>query len=117
MSARLMRRSTSSCSLLTREWLAWLVYPKVWLLTPLDRVRRNLAERGIDGLHGKQLLATPWMATARTGLKVLVSGLSVAHDGYVELYRNRRGRGLPVAQTTFCSYFGSNQEKPASPRM
>ena len=97
-------------SKITCEWLAWLVYQKFWLLTPLDRIRRDLAERGvpiamstlvtfieraaellsgIDGLHWKQLLASPWMATDGTGLKVLVPKLPVAHNGYVELYRNR----------------------------
>lgn len=97
-------------SKVTCEWLAWLVYQKFWLLTPLDRIRRDLAERGvplamstlvrfieraadllagIDGLHWKQLLASTWMATDGTGLKVLVPKLSAAHNGYVELYRNR----------------------------
>ena len=96
-------------SKVTCEWLAWLVYQKFWLLTPLDRIRRDLAERGvpiamsslvtfieraadllsgIDGLHWKQLLASSWMATDGTGLKVLVPKLPVAHNGYVELYRN-----------------------------
>ncbi len=96
-------------SKVTCEWLAWLVYQKFWLLTPLDRIRRDLAERGvplamsslvtfieraadllsgIDGLHWKQLLAGSWMATDGTGLKVLVPGLPAAHNGYVELYRN-----------------------------
>jgi transposase len=93
----------------TCEWLAWLVYQKFWLLTPLDRIRRDLAQRGvplamstlvtfieraadllsgIDGLHWKQLLASSWMATDGTGLKVLVPQLPVAHNGYLELYRN-----------------------------
>ena len=97
-------------SKVTCEWLAWLVYQKFWLLTPLDRIRRDLIERGVpiamstlvtlieraaellsgvDGLHWKQLLASPWMATDGTGLKVLVPKLPVAHNGYVELYRNR----------------------------
>lgn len=97
-------------SKVTCQWLAWLVYQKFWLLTPLDRIRRDLAERGvpiamstlvtfieraadllsgIDGLHWKQLLASSWMATDGTGLKVLVPKLPVAHNGYVELYRNR----------------------------
>jgi transposase len=97
-------------SKVTCEWLAWLVYQKFWLLTPLDRIRRDLIERGvpiamsslvsfieraadllsgIDGLHWKQLLASSWMATDGTGLKVLVPKLPVAHNGYVELYRNR----------------------------
>ena len=96
-------------SKITCEWLAWLVYQKFWLLTPLDRIRRDLAERdiplamstlvtfieraadllsGVDGLHWKQLLAGSWMATDGTGLKVLVPKLPAAHNGYVELYRN-----------------------------
>jgi hypothetical protein len=85
------------------------VFQKFWLLTPLDRIRRDLAERGIpiamstlvsfieraadllagiDGLHWKQLLASRWMATDGTGLKVLIQKLPVAHNGYIELYRN-----------------------------
>jgi hypothetical protein len=85
------------------------VYQKFWLLTPLDRVRRDLGERGIplamgtlvsfieraadllsgiDGLHWKQLLASRWMATDGTGLKVIVPKLPAAHNGYIELYRN-----------------------------
>ena len=96
-------------SKVTCEWLAWFVYQKFWLLTPLDRVRRDLAERGvplamstlvsfieraadllsgIDGLHWKQLLASSWMATDGTGLKVIVPNLPTAHNGYIELYRN-----------------------------
>jgi len=64
-------------SKITCEWLAWLVYSKFALLTPLDRIRRDLAERGIhmamstlvtlieraaglldpvDGLHWRTLL-------------------------------------------------------------
>ena len=96
-------------SKVTCEWLAWLVHQKFGLLTPLDRVRRDLAERGvplamgtlvsfieraadllapIDGLHWRQLLAEKWMATDGTGLKVLIPKLPAAHNGYVELYRN-----------------------------
>ena len=96
-------------SKVTCEWLAWFVYQKFWLLTPLDRVRRDLGERGIplamgtlvsfieraadllssiDGLHWKQLLASRWMATDGTGLKVIVPKLPAAHNGYIELYRN-----------------------------
>jgi len=96
-------------SKVTCEWLAWFVYQKFWLLTPLDRIRRDLAERGIplamstlvsfieraadllsgiDGLHWKQLLASSWMATDGTGLKVIVPKLPAAHNGYLELYRN-----------------------------
>ena len=96
-------------SKVTCEWLAWFIHQKFGLLSPLDRIRRDLAERGvplamgtlvnfveraadllapIDGLHWQQLLAGSWMATDGTGLKVLVPGLSAAHDGYIELYRN-----------------------------
>ncbi len=96
-------------SKVTCEWLAWFVYQKFWLLTPLDRIRRDLAERdiplamstlvtfieraadllsGVDGLHWKQLLASSWMATDGTGLKVIVPNLPAAHNGYIELYRN-----------------------------
>lgn len=96
-------------SKVTCEWLAWFVYQKFWLLTPLDRIRRDLGERGIplamgtlvsfieraadllagiDGLHWKQLLASQWMATDGTGLKVIVPQLPAAHNGYIELYRN-----------------------------
>ena len=97
-------------SKVTCEWLAWLVASKFSMLTPLDRLRRDLKERGIvlamgslvsfieraadllspiDNLHWQQLLASPWMATDGTGLKVLVRGLPSAHNGYIELYRNR----------------------------
>jgi len=97
-------------SKVTCEWLAWLVYSKFVLLTPLDRIRRDLAERGIpmamgtfvslieraadllspiDGLHWKGLLGSKWMATDGTGLKVLIPNLPTAHNGYIELYRNQ----------------------------
>jgi transposase len=96
-------------SKVTSAWLAWLVHSKFVQLMPLDRIRRDLADRGItlamstlvsfieraadllspvDGLHWKRLLASPWMATDGTGLKVLIPKLPVAHNGYVELYRN-----------------------------
>lgn len=89
-------------SKVTCEWLAWLVHQKFGLLTPLDRLRRDLAERGVplamgtlvsfieraadllapvDGYHWRQLLAGSWMATDGTGLKVLVPKLPVAHNG------------------------------------
>jgi transposase len=95
-------------SKVTCEWLAWLVYSKFVLLMPLDRIRRDLAERGVhiamgtlvslieraadilapvDGVHWKSLLASSWMATDGTGLKVLVPELETAHNGYIELYR------------------------------
>jgi transposase len=96
-------------SKVTSDWLAWFIHQKFGLLSPLDRIRRDLAERGVplamgtlvsfveraadllapvDGLHWKRLLASSWMATDGTGLKVLLPGLAAAHDGYVELYRN-----------------------------
>lgn len=96
-------------SKVTCEWLAWLIHAKFGLLSPLDRIRRDLASRDvnlamgtlvnfveraadllapIDGLHWQQLLAGTWMATDGTGLKVLVPKLPEAHDGYLELYRN-----------------------------
>lgn len=96
-------------SKITCDWLAWFIHQKFSLLSPLDRIRRDLAERGIplamgtlvsfveraadllapiDGLHWRTLLASSWMATDGTGIKVLVPGLPAAHDGYVELYRN-----------------------------
>lgn len=94
----------------TCDWLAWFVHQKFGLLTPLDRIRRDLAERGVplamstlvglieraadllapvDGYHWRTLLAGRWMATDGTGLKVLIPKLPVAHNGYLELYRNR----------------------------
>ncbi len=96
-------------SKVTCDWLAWFIHQKFELLAPLDRIRRDLAERGIplamgtlvnfveraadllapvDGVHWKQLLAGSWMATDGTGLKVIVPGLPAAHDGYLELYRD-----------------------------
>jgi transposase len=125
---RIVRRTTCRCrdcggrttprslpapyerSKVTSAWLAWFVHSKFALLTPLDRIRRDLAGRGvplamgtlvgfveraadllapIDGLHWKLLLAGSWMATDGTGLKVLVPELPEAHNGYIELYRNR----------------------------
>lgn len=97
-------------SKITSAWLAWFVHHKFALLAPLDRIRRDLAERGvplamgtlvgfveraadllapIDGLHWKQLLAGTWMATDGTGIKVIIPKLPAAHNGYIELYRNR----------------------------
>ena len=96
-------------SKVTCEWLAWVVDQKFAMLTPLDRLRRDLAARGItlamgslvnfieraadllaavDGHHWRMLLAGRWMASDGTGLKVLVPKLPAAHNGYVELYRN-----------------------------
>ena len=96
-------RSKATC-----EWLAWLVHQKFVMLTPLDRIRRDLASRGIelsmsylvtqieraadllakvDGEHWKQLLASNWMATDATGLKVLIPKLPGTHNGYLDVYR------------------------------
>jgi hypothetical protein len=125
---RVVRRTTSRCrdcgqrttprslpapyerSKVTCAWLGWLIDQKFAMLVPLDRVRRDLAGRGIplamgslvgfieraadllapiDGHHWRTLLAGRWMATDGTGLKVLVPELPAAHNGYVELYRNR----------------------------
>lgn len=93
----------------TGEWLAWLVHQKFAMLTPLDRIRRDLAAKGIplasgtlckqieraadllakiDGEHWKQLLAAEWLALDATSLKVLVPGLPVSHNGQLEAYRN-----------------------------
>lgn len=97
-------------SKVTCDWLAWLVTSKFSMLAPLDRLRRDLKERGVpmamgslvsfieraadllapvDGVHWRHLLAGSWMATDSTGLKVLVPKLPAAHDGYLEQYRNR----------------------------
>jgi transposase len=96
-------RSKATC-----EWLAWLVHMKFVMLVPLDRLRRDLASRGIDlamsylvtqieraadllgivdGEHWKQLLHSDWMATDATGLKVLIPQVSGTHNGYLEVYR------------------------------
>ena len=96
-------RSKATC-----EWLAWLIHQKFVMLTPLDRLRRDLAAKGVplamsylvsqveraadllgsvDGEHWKQLLAGEWMATDATGLKVLVPGLKGSHNGHLEVYR------------------------------
>ena len=94
---------------MTCDWPGWFIHQKFGLLAPLDRVRRDLQERGIplamgtlvsfveraadllapiDGLHWRTLLSGSWMATDGTGLKVLVPGLPEAHDGHIEIYRN-----------------------------
>lgn len=99
-------RSKATC-----EWLAWMLHQHFVLLTPLDRIRRDLASRGIhvamsylvsqieraadllgvvDGAHWKQLLAGDWMATDATGLKVLVPKLPGSHNGYLEAYHNTK---------------------------
>lgn len=97
-------RSKATC-----EWLAWLVHVHCVLLVPLDRIRRDLASRGIalamsylvtqlerasdllgpvDGEHWKRLLQSDWMATDATGLKVLIPKVAGTHNGYIEAFRN-----------------------------
>ena len=44
---------------------------------------------GVMAAPWLRLLAGRWMATDGTGLKVLIPGLPKAHNGYLELYRNR----------------------------
>ncbi len=86
-------------SKVTSAWLAWLVHMKVSMLVPLDRLHRDLASQGIElamstlvgvnergadlleainGHHRPLRLAGAWMATDRTGLKVLVPTLKAA---------------------------------------
>jgi transposase len=57
------------------------------LVSFIERAADLLAP--IDGQHWRSLLEGSWMATDGTGLKVLIPKLPVAHDGYIELYRNR----------------------------
>lgn len=92
-------------SKVTGEFLAWVLHQKFDQLVPLDRLRRDLARRGvtlamstlvslvergadlldrIDGEHWKQLKAGGAMHTDLTGIKVLVPGLERAYDGYIE---------------------------------
>jgi len=96
-------------SKVTCDFLAWLLHAKFAMLTPLDRLRRDLASRGVhiamgtlvsfiekaadllapvDGVHWQKLLSGPWMAMDGTGIKVLVPELPKAHDGYLELFRD-----------------------------
>jgi len=95
-------------SKVTCEWLAWLVIQKFRLIVPLDRIRLYLGAQGIalsesflvsqigrasdlleaiDGEHWKQLLASAWMATDATGLKVQVRGHGL-HHGHLEVYHS-----------------------------
>jgi hypothetical protein len=93
------------------------VHNKFALLSPLDRIRRDLAERGvplamgtlvgfveraadlldpIDGLHWKQLVAGSWMATDGTGIKALVPDLPKGPQRLHRAVPHPRVRGLPV---------------------
>lgn len=94
-------------SKVTCAWLAWLIRMKFYLLVPLDRIRRDLALRGVDvsisylvsavqraallldpvdGAHWKQLKDGAWMQSDGTGLNVIVPGLPGTHKGYLEVY-------------------------------
>jgi hypothetical protein len=46
------------------------------LVTFIERAADLLS--GVDGLHWRQLLASRWMATDGTGLKVIVPGCKLA---------------------------------------
>lgn len=91
----------------TCAFLAFVVTMKFGLLVPLDRIRRHLASQGIDlaestlvamidlasdlaapidGVHWKQLKASPCILADGTGLKVLVKGLPVAWDAYLDVF-------------------------------
>lgn len=91
----------------TCAFLAFIVTMKFGLLVPLDRIRRLLASQGIDlaestlvamidlaselaapidGEHWKQLKAQPCISIDATGLKVLVKGLPVAWDAYLDVF-------------------------------
>ena len=104
-------RSKATC-----DWLAWLVVQKYVQLLPLDRIRDLLHLQGvplsmsylvtqvqrvasllgaIDGVHWKQLLAGPWMATDGTSLKVIVPDVPGTHGGHIEVYQRN---GLVVFQ-------------------
>ncbi|MBK8996122.1 MAG: IS66 family transposase [Myxococcales bacterium] len=97
-------------SKVTCEWLAWLVYQKFWLLTPLDRIRRDLAERGVPIAMSTlvtfiEARCRPAVGHRRFALEAAARRLldgyrrhrveghhqeaPAAHNGYVELYRNR----------------------------
>lgn len=86
-----------------------MVHQKFVMLMPLDCLCRDLAIKGvplamsflvgqieraadllagIDRVHWKRLLASDWMATDATGLKVLIPGLETSHNGHLEVYRN-----------------------------
>jgi hypothetical protein len=107
-------------SKVTCDWLAWFIHQKFSLLSPLDRIRRDLAERGIhlamgtlvsfveraadllspvDGLHWKKLLSSSWMATDGTGIKVLVPGLPAAHDATSSSIATRSARSSSTQRT------------------
>jgi hypothetical protein len=60
-----------------------------FLYAKLAGIGLVLAGAPVDGLHWRQLLNGNWMATDDAGLKVLVPQLPLAHNGYIELYRNQ----------------------------
>lgn len=88
-------------------FLAWLVTMKFAMLVPLDRLRLELASKGIDiamgtlvhlieraaklakavdDVHWAQLKAGLHIGFDGTGLKTLVPGQSTAWPGYLEVY-------------------------------
>jgi len=111
---RCQRRTTSQAhpapykgSMVSCEWLAWLVCEKYDKGVPLDRIRRILLRQGInislsalvgmiaqaakliapiDKVHWDGLLASSHMSTDGTGLLVLVKGGPGTHHGYLEAY-------------------------------
>lgn len=108
-----LRRTTAKAppapyprSKVTSEFLAWLVYQKYGLHLPLDRIRRELADQGVDlamsflvkliergagllegvdGVHWKQLLGGSHMHTDGSGLPVVVPGAGT-HRGVVDVF-------------------------------
>lgn len=97
-------RSKATC-----EWLAWFIWMRHALLVPMDRIRRDLAAKGlplamsylvsqveraadilapIDGEHWRQLLRGDWMAMDATGLKVCIDGVPGTHAGYLEAFND-----------------------------
>lgn len=94
-------------SLVTCDFLAWLIVQKFVLLVPLDRIRRMLLSKGIDlamstlvlfvdkaarmlagvdGEHWKQLKAGEVILTDGTGMKVLIEGQDKAYDGHLDVF-------------------------------
>lgn len=57
-----------------------------FLVSQIERAARLLDV--VDGEHWKQLLASRWMATDATGLKVLIPKVPGSHNGHLEIYRN-----------------------------
>jgi transposase len=94
-------------SLVTCDFLAWLIVQKFVLLVPLDRIHRMLLSKGIDiakstlvlfvekaahllaaidGVHWRQLKAGPTILTDGTGIKVLIEGQDRAYDAHLDVF-------------------------------